>query len=268
MFQKLVHTAVTKGCSVGLKGQSGALLQKGWRIVTTHVRLAEMLHKPCRCHTSYKHGKCEGSNATLSARYTPEYARLVVEALSREGDFQRVVEECSGRSELPSGFGLGLMCTCQGGGSGTGCGSCLLGEVSAGMLCPEPATALVAGNNPALEDRARALSSDPNSCNLKDLQNLMSGMGPVDQGSSRRGRNPQEVYQVFGTYAFGNHYGLTRRTQAYPELCRYINQVLKKLMPKDMYWTSFVLRHGSHMPTHRDHNNDVQHPNGSVGFGS
>ena len=75
--------------------------------MTSHARLAEVTHKPCSCPTNYKHAKCEGKNATASARYTKEYVRLAVDALSREGDFQRVVEECTGKSQLPSGFGLG-----------------------------------------------------------------------------------------------------------------------------------------------------------------
>ena len=93
-----LFSCVVKGCAVGLKGQEGLLMQKGWRLVTSHQRLSEMLAKPCRCPANYKHAKCEGKNAVQSARYTREFARLVYEALSREGSFTRVVQECSGRS--------------------------------------------------------------------------------------------------------------------------------------------------------------------------
>ena len=84
MFQRLrfhmgLHTSVVKGCSVGLRGQDGQLIQKGWRIVTSHARLADVLHKPCRCISSYRHAKCEGSNARSSGRYTEEFCRLVFE---------------------------------------------------------------------------------------------------------------------------------------------------------------------------------------------
>ncbi|CAE7662420.1 RE1 [Symbiodinium sp. CCMP2592] len=68
LFQKLrfemgLQTCVTKGCSVGLRGGDGQMMMKGWRLVTSHGRLAEMMHKPCQCSAQYKHAKCEGTNA-------------------------------------------------------------------------------------------------------------------------------------------------------------------------------------------------------------
>ena len=121
-----LYTCVTKGCAVGLKGSSGRLLQKGWRLVTTHKRLADMLHKPCNCPTSYEHGRCTGSNARNTSRHTPEYRRLVYEALSREGNFDETVQECAGATRLPEGFGLGLSCQCQGDVSKEECGCCFV----------------------------------------------------------------------------------------------------------------------------------------------
>ena len=79
-FNMGLHACVAKGCVVGLRGQDGALMQKGWRLVTSHKHLADMMHKPCRCPTNYKHAKCEGRNASLSARYTNRFGRLVYEA--------------------------------------------------------------------------------------------------------------------------------------------------------------------------------------------
>ena len=104
-FESGLLSCVVKGCAVGLRGSNGKLMQKGWRILTTHPRLASKLHKPCPCHTKYEHAKCEGPNARASSKYPPEFVRLVHEALTREGGFDEVVQECQGRSGLPEDFG-------------------------------------------------------------------------------------------------------------------------------------------------------------------
>ena len=271
IFQKLrfemgLYTAVTKGCAVGLKGQDGALMQQGWRIVTSHARLAEVTHRPCNCPTNYKHAKCEGKNATMSARYTKEYVRLAVEALSREGNFQRVVEECSGKRSLPQGFGLGLMCTCEN--SEGYCGSCVR-ERNPTSEKPEQAQAYMTSHEKdELQNQARELQRDPNKQTLEALEILLKHRPLTNLGRTRRNDDRSQDYQVFGSYAFGNHYGITNKTRMCPELCQYINQVLRKIMPKSLKWTSFALNHGTMTPIHTDHNNDARYPNGSVGFGN
>ena len=271
IFQKLrfemgLHTAVTKGCSVGLKGQDGALMQKGWRIVTSHARLSEVMHKPCNCHTGYRHAKCEGKNATMSARYTKEYVRLAVEALSREGDVQRIVEECSGKSQLPQGFGLGLMCTCS---EVEGqCGSCLLRDEDVKQDPQQPQAFMSCHNQAELQKQAQELQRHPHKHTLKDLELLLHQHPLTNLGKTRRNEAASQDYLVFGSYAFGNHYGVTSKTQKCSELCRYVNKVLRKIMPQHLKWTSFALNHGTMMPIHTDYNNDAMHPNGSVGFGN
>ena len=266
-FDMGLYTAVTKGCAVGLKGQDGALMQKGWRIVTSHARLAEVMHKPCSCPTNYKHAKCEGKNATKSACYTKEYVRLAIEALSREGNFQRVVEECSGKSSLPQGFGLGMMCTCPTTSEGS-CGSCMLSSrVEAHE--PEQAQAFMTQQaKEALHNQVLELQCDPRKHTLKDLECLLKEHSLTNLGRTRRNTTAAQDYQVFGSYAYGNQYGLTSRTRNCPQLCMYINQVLRKVMPKHLKWTSFALNHGTMTPIHVDCNNDAQYPNGSVGFGN
>ena len=271
VFQKLrfdmgLYTAVTKGCAVGLKGQDGALMQKGWRIVTSHARLAEVMHKPCSCPTNYKHAKCEGKNATKSASYTKEYVRLAVEALSREGNFQKVAEECSGKSSLPKGFGLGMMCTCPTTSEGS-CGSCMLSS-KVEAIEPEQAQAFMTLQaKEALHNQVLELQRDPRKHTLKDLECLLKEHSLTNLGRTRRNPKAGQDYQVFGSYAYGNQYGLTSRTRNCPQLCVYINQILKKIMPKHLKWTSFALNHGTMMPIHVDCNNDARYPNGSVGFG-
>ena len=270
VFQKLrfemgLYTAVTKGCAVGLKGWEGALMQKGWRIVTSHARLAEVMHKPCNCPTSYKHAKCEGKQASASARYTKEYVRLAVEAFSREGDFQRVVEECSGKSQLPSGFGLGLMCTCTD--TQEPCGCCLLHDTAKECEQDSSHAYMSMQEKQALNHQAQALGQQPQKHTLQDLEHLLQQHPLLNLGRTRRNTEASHAYQVFGSYAFGNHYGLTNKTLQCADLCKYVNKVLQRVTPKDMQWTSFALNHGTVMPIHKDYNNDAQYPNGSIGFG-
>ena len=110
-------------------------MQKGWRLLTTHPQLAAKLHKPCKCHTSYEHARCEGSNAKASSRYTPEFARLVFEAVSQEMNFDEVVQECSGVTRLSESFGKGLGCSCEV--VSQGCSVCLAKEAEAHQLGPQ-----------------------------------------------------------------------------------------------------------------------------------
>ena len=105
--------AVTKGCAVGLKDKkSGQALQKGWKLLTTHKRLAEAMDLGCRCPKHYQHGKCEGASATQSARYTEDFARRAARAICQELSHQDTIRECQGSSFLVQGFGEGEFCTC------------------------------------------------------------------------------------------------------------------------------------------------------------
>ena len=261
-----MYTCVTKGCAVGLKSVSGRLIQKGWRLVTTHKRLSEMLHKSCPCPTSYEHGRCSGNQAQNIPRYTPEYRRLVCEALSREGNFDEVVQECAGASRLPEGFGSGVGCQCVGGQAKEVCGSCMVQGVDRDVKGPE--TALLSlqeqGN---LEQAARSYTQQRSQPTIKDLEKLLKEHPLTNLGKSRRKQKHSSDYHVFGTYAFGNHYGITSRSRNLPELCRCVNRVMKHHLPPDMKWTSFAINSGTAMPTHRDVNNHAMYPNGSIGLG-
>ena len=261
-----MYTCVTKGCAVGLKSGSGRLIQKGWRLVTTHKRLSEMLHKSCPCPTSYEHGRCSGNQAQSIPRYTPEYRRLVCEALSREGNFDEVVQECAGASRLPEGFGSGVECQCVGGQAKEVCGSCMVQGVDRDVKGPE--TALLSlqeqGN---LEQAARSYTQQRSQPTIKDLEKLLKEHPLTNLGKSRRKQKHSSDYHVFGTYAFGNHYGITSRSRSLPELCRCVNRVIKHHLPPDMKWTSFAINSGTAMPTHRDVNNHAMYPNGSIGLG-
>ena len=108
-----LHEAVIKGCAVNLRSsKTNQLMKKGWRLWTSHARLAEVMNLPCRCHRNYEHGKCEGPDATRSAYYTPEMCKRVAKVMCQELDNQALRSECGGQSQLHSMFGMGRTCTC------------------------------------------------------------------------------------------------------------------------------------------------------------
>ena len=65
--------AVVKGCAVNLREQgTNRLMRTGWKLITSHSRLAEVMHLPCRCRRDYEHGRSASTNGPKSACYTPE----------------------------------------------------------------------------------------------------------------------------------------------------------------------------------------------------
>ena len=109
-----LYTAVTHGCTVGLRStQDGQLMKKGWKLATSHVRLATYMQGLCGCDAGYRHGRCEGKDAAVSARYTTEYAQRATRVLCQELNHAQVIEECQGHTSLPVLFGLGSACSCE-----------------------------------------------------------------------------------------------------------------------------------------------------------
>ena len=121
--------SVVNGCQVNLRDpKSGGLLHKGWKIMTTHKRLSELLDLPCRCPRSVEHVKCEGNLTGQSAYYTPEMVKRVVLGMCQEVTHGSLTEEMKGNSPFCSSFGVGVMCVCdelQIHGSQQQCGACL-----------------------------------------------------------------------------------------------------------------------------------------------
>ena len=241
-FEMGLQGCVTKGCAVGLRGGDGQLMMKGWRLVTSHARLAEMMHKPCRCDIHYRHAKCEGSNAKGSGNYTSEFARLVYEALRKEGNFSGVVQECSGESPLSEKFGLGYQCTCNSKNPEQSCGSCLVQERDHEVVGQ---AFLSRDQTRNLESEAYTMQQDPKQINLTSLQTLLEKHPLRNTGRSRRSLRGPNDYVLFGSYAHGDKYGVTNRTKAFPQICQYINTILKKLLPTGLHWSAFVINHGS-----------------------
>ena len=109
-----LHSAVARGCRVGLRSRrDGQLMRKGWKIVTSCRRLAEELDLPCRCARNYQHGRCEGIAAKESELYTPEFTRRAGKAILQELDHAAVLSEAIGSSSLPCQFGEGMRCMCS-----------------------------------------------------------------------------------------------------------------------------------------------------------
>ena len=108
------YMCVTHGCQVNLRDPvSQQLLHKGWKLMTTHQRLRDLMQLPCRCPKGYKHGKCEGGLARLSAYYTPEYVKRVAVAMLHDMTHTMIQKELEGRSVLLERFGEGLLRSCK-----------------------------------------------------------------------------------------------------------------------------------------------------------
>ena len=129
-----LHSAITKGCGVNFRDpKNQQFIQKGWRIATTHSRLAQSMQLPCRCGRQYKHGSCLGLRMQEQDYYTPEYVNRVGRLLCQELSHQGTIQECAGVTHLLEGFGEGEFCVCgeaQGAKVPVSCASCLRGRES------------------------------------------------------------------------------------------------------------------------------------------
>ena len=118
MVQRVFHKfnpfmVVTKGCRVGLRdSKTRGLMQKGWKLATTHEGLARAMELPCTCTGA--HVKCQGKLTKESAYYTDEFARKVCRALLHEVSWQGLTAELMGENGGPKQFcGHMMSCTCS-----------------------------------------------------------------------------------------------------------------------------------------------------------
>ena len=286
-----MRVAVTHGCRVNLRSvKDNKLLRKGWKIATTHSRLADCLQCTCQCSSHYQHGRCEGKDADVSARYTPEYAQRVARILCQELSHQQAVSECQGKSTLPALFGLGGTCQCDEPcfqKQQQKCGHCACPEEQHEETAKEPdpggeieevfetagppeteAAALWSQREmEEVEGLAKELRKkqrfDFPSCE-KLVQLLPQGPKPGRIGNSM---STEGRYDVFGAYAYGSQKGVTRRTQEFPECTRYLNMFMSFHCGKRYRWTSFVVNQNRELPAHRDVNNNAEQPNIAIGMG-
>ena len=109
-----LQEVVTKGCAVNLRhDKSGKLMRTGWKMMTSHARMAEVMRLPCRCRRDYEHGKVMTMETPKSVCYTPEMCKRLAQVMCRELDNQTLRAECQGQTSLPSLFGMGRVCTCS-----------------------------------------------------------------------------------------------------------------------------------------------------------
>ena len=218
-----LHTAVVKGCRVNLRDEQKRLLQKGWKIMTTQPRMAELLHKPCRCDVKYQHGKCEGAMAGKSALYTPEFTKLVVCGLQQELSFYGVQQEGQGISQTPDLFGGGETCvceaTCQSGHVQT-CSCCLLGREHV----PLQKESFVVEQREEQESEKEARDHVKHGqLSFAHMDNILHSLNlplPKKGRGMMEGTDNRPAYFQFGAYNYGKFSGRSRRTQEYPQLCR------------------------------------------------
>ena len=253
------HVTITKGCQVNARDGAGKLVQKGWKMMTTHQRLSELLHKPCKCHRNYEHGKGETIVGTGTMGYTREFGRLVVQAVQQELSFHGVRQESLGKSQAPDLFGGGSACMCHVTRQSMHvqtCACCVLEEREDREGESSLLTQDQEGTQGMEEQARRGLAGAKMS--WKEMEEFL---GKARFKAPKKGRGmmggtaARPPYYQFGAYVHGPFTGLSRRTQEHTQLCRYVNQFLRKHAPADGTWTSFVISYNNAMPWHRDHHN-------------
>ena len=309
-FQKRhqLHSAVTKGCSVNCRDNQGRLQKKGWKILTTHARLAQHLNLPCRCEPKYRHASQERPVGPEAVGYTPEYAKRGVRLLTQELSYQAVQQECAGQTGLPESFGRGEFCVCgdlawpQ---NPRTCATCLLGrsvvpkdteEATSETPDPkppdpkwEPREDLVQGLSGSGGDHRSSGSEAGLWCEeecrqIEGWAKQLRGQGDYTfqaceellqafPSSGLKGKREMVVgrtaeYQTFGAFSHGAHYGCTVVSQQFPETVKYLNAFMRDKTHESDHWSSFTINRNQKLPVHRDVHNHPQELSLICGFGS
>ena len=76
------------------------------------------------------------------------------------------------------------------------------------------------------------------------------------------------MYVTLGVYAYGNHYGLTRRSSQFPQLSRYLNKFMENWSGGPFCRSTITVSLNNLVPMHRDVNNDENYKNHVVGLGN
>ena len=114
VFEKFQpHMVVTKGCRVQLMDpKTKGLLGKGWKLATTHRKLAECMDLPCRCQE--RHVLCQGHLTRMSAYYTQDFAKRGCRAMLHEFDSKGLFHEMKGLGKEDNHLqGFPKECTCE-----------------------------------------------------------------------------------------------------------------------------------------------------------
>ena len=276
--------AVTHRCRVGLRNSpKEPLMRKGWKLLTTHQRLSEIMNLPCRCSKTFVHGKCEGRCTHRSELYTKEYTQKVAKAILQEHSSCTTMQECQGQTQLPPLFGEGSCCVCKEVSlpqRPRKCSHCLYKPNS--FNCETPGFVEDPQGPSGTEPEEECFGQEE----IQDLEVLserlfqakdfrhssceqLLEMLPFKARKQHRnmlGEKP-ETYITLGAYSFGNHYGVTRRTRQIPHTVRYLLGYMTSLNGGSFTCTSLVINKNARCPSHRDVNNSPEYFNRLVGLG-
>ena len=85
------HEAVVRGCAVGLRGPSGNLLAKAWRILTTNAEFAQHMNLPCS--RDHDHAIVQGKITATTSYYPRAMCRRIAKLWLRKADWVKDVRE-------------------------------------------------------------------------------------------------------------------------------------------------------------------------------
>lgn len=106
--------SITHGCRVGLRSpKNHQLMGKGWKVMSTHQHISDLLNKRCMCAKGFKHATCDGGDASMTSYYTPDFVKLVCQGLFQELTLPLLQREMEGRLNLVNDFGGGSYCVCH-----------------------------------------------------------------------------------------------------------------------------------------------------------
>ena len=94
---------------------------------------------------------------------------------------------------------------------------------------------------------------------------LELAFGGADTVSKRTHRGPMELAVVLGAYGHGGLHGVTRASRVYPEVCKYLNEYLRRNLPPGQVnpkWSAVTVVVAPEVAVHKD----VRNEPGSVNF--
>ena len=264
------YFAVTKGCRVNLRDGEGRLVQRGRKVMTTHKRMAELLHKPCRCDGKYVHGRSEGR--PQGEEYTKEFKKLVVMGAQQELDLYGTQQECQGVAQTPDLFGCGAACVCeltrQSGHAHT-CASCMLSEEREQQNESQKEEQTQTLSKQVLEHEALEHMRQEK-VSYHEMEQFLRQVAlrlPQRGRGMMGGSGTRPPYFQFGAYTHGPFSGVSNRTKQHQQLCKYLNKFLRTHAKAHATWTSFVISYNNPVPWHRDVHNEKGSQNYTCAFG-
>ena len=292
-----LHEVTTSGCAVNRRNKQGRFVKPGWRMLTSHSRLAKAMDLPCRCPKNYSHGAISNGGPKHSEEYTPEYVSRVAKYLSQEFDSEGCARELTGQSHLPEVFGEGSCCTCaelQWPNVRTQtCASCLIEPTSMSQARENPQGNKGQGPQPPNQAPRTPVTQEPEEAHYEasssqdnrseehaktllerrdfsypSCEKLVQELRIKNHGRNRNLIGQGQETMTLGMYAYGNHYGVTRRTEQLPCVTRYLNEFLRHKCPNHEGWCSLVVSRNTKLPTHRDLHNLPGSKNLVVGLGA